>query len=85
MITEKVIICSLRSLMMDIPLTGSNLLLAPERNRPLREQRFPGSEQMLELHGGPVPLRRNSDPSLQSRLNRKIATGGGIWLFRRVS
>jgi DNA-binding HxlR family transcriptional regulator len=49
------------------------------------EQRFPGSEQMLELQGGPGPLRRNSDPSLRSRLNRKIATGGGIWLFRRVS
>src|ERR1700682_427895 len=34
-------------------LTASNLLLAPERNRPPREQRFPGSEQMFELHGGP--------------------------------
>src|ERR1700682_2686232 len=52
-------------------LTASHLLLAPERNRPPCEHRFPGSEQMLELQGGPGPLRRNSDPSLRSRLNRK--------------
>src|SRR6266403_5300554 len=32
-----------------------NLLLAPERNRPPREQSFPRSEQMFELHGGAGP------------------------------
>src|SRR6266850_8470160 len=31
------------------------LLLAPEKNRPPREQRFPGSEQMFELYGGAGP------------------------------
>src|SRR5882672_574974 len=31
------------------------LRLAPERNRPPREQSFPRSEQMFELHGGAGP------------------------------
>jgi len=28
---------------------------------------------------------RNADPTRRNRLNRKIATGGRIWLFRGVS
>ena len=34
---------------------------------------------------GESSVRNQVDPSRRSRLNRKIATGGGICLFRRVS
>jgi len=44
-----------RSMQLARKLRFLNLLLAPERNRPPREQSFPGSEQMFELHGGAGP------------------------------
>src|SRR6267154_5279812 len=44
-----------RSMQLARKLRFLNLLLAPERNRPPREQSFPRSEQMFELHGGAGP------------------------------
>src|SRR6266404_7782046 len=44
-----------RSMQLARKLRFLKLLLAPEKNRPPRERRFPGSEQMFELHGGAGP------------------------------
>ena len=44
-----------RSMQLALKLRFLNLLLAPERNRLPRGERFPGSEQMFELHGGTGP------------------------------
>jgi len=68
-------------------LTASNLLLVPARNRPPREQRFPGSEHMFEPHraqdrlesaritygksNGSVQLRYNGRARFREMVNHK--------------
>ena len=59
-----------------------NLLLAPERNRPPREQRFPGSEQMFELPGGreeDTCLKVLKVPKNTARSQRKCKASPSTW------